>query len=60
MRVLGSTPRRARRNLGYVPQYPAFARDFPVTVEQVVLMGRLGQGRIIGGYSRRDRRSPAG
>ncbi|WP_293647316.1 metal ABC transporter ATP-binding protein [Thiolapillus sp.] len=55
VRVLGSTPRRARRNLGYVPQYPAFARDFPVTVEQVVLMGRLGQGRIIGGYSRRDR-----
>jgi len=55
VQVLGATPRQARRNLGYVPQYPAFTRDFPVTVEQVVLMGRLGQGRIIGGYSRRDR-----
>ncbi|WP_457665318.1 metal ABC transporter ATP-binding protein [Thiolapillus sp.] len=55
VQVLGTTPRQARRNLGYVPQYPAFTRDFPVTVEQVVLMGRLGQGRIIGGYSRRDR-----
>ncbi|WP_457671408.1 metal ABC transporter ATP-binding protein [Thiolapillus sp.] len=55
VRVLGLRPARARRHLGYVPQYPAFARDFPVTVEQVVLMGRLGQGRIIGGYSRRDR-----
>ncbi len=55
VRVLGLSPVQARRHLGYVPQYPAFARDFPVTVEQVVLMGRLGQGRIIGGYSRRDR-----
>ncbi|WP_456403646.1 metal ABC transporter ATP-binding protein [Thiolapillus sp.] len=55
VQVLGATPRQARRDLGYVPQYPAFARDFPVTVEQVVLMGRLGQSHIIGGYSRRDR-----
>ncbi|HID45673.1 MAG TPA: ABC transporter ATP-binding protein [Chromatiaceae bacterium] len=55
VQVLGTTPQQARRDLGYVPQYPAFARDFPVTVEQVVLMGRLGQGHILGGYSRRDR-----
>jgi len=55
VRVLGTTPRQARRDLGYVPQYPAFARDFPVSVEQVVLMGRLGQGRVIGSYSRGDR-----
>ncbi len=55
VRVLGVSPVQARRHLGYVPQYPAFARDFPVTVEQVVLMGRLGQGKIIGGYNRRDR-----
>lgn len=32
VQVLGTTPRLARRDLGYVPQYPAFARDFPVTV----------------------------
>jgi zinc transport system ATP-binding protein len=55
IRVLGKPPKKARPDLGYVPQYPAFSRDFPVTVEQVVLMGRLGQGRIIGGYSRRDK-----
>lgn len=53
--VLGTTPTRARRRLGYVPQYPAFARDFPITVEQVVLMGRLGRGRWFGGYSASDR-----
>jgi len=55
IKVLGKSPKKARSDLGYVPQYPAFARDFPVTVEQVVLMGRLGQGRIIGGYSRNDK-----
>ncbi|WP_456446505.1 metal ABC transporter ATP-binding protein [Thiolapillus sp.] len=54
VKVLGTTPAQARTRLGYVPQYPAFARDFPVTVEQVVLMGRLGRGRMIGGYSHRD------
>ena len=53
--VLGESPQVARKRLGYVPQYPAFARDFPVTAEQVVLMGRLGGGNLLGGYSRRDR-----
>ena len=37
-------PGQARRLLGYVPQHPGFPRDFPITVEQVVLMGRLGLG----------------
>jgi zinc transport system ATP-binding protein len=53
--VLGNSPQRARRRLGYVPQYPSFARDFPITVGQVVLMGRLGTGRWFGGYSANDR-----
>ncbi len=54
IRIFGQPPVKARRFMGYVPQYPAFARDFPVTVEQVVLMGRLGTGRLVGGYSRHD------
>lgn len=54
VRVHGLPPRRGRADIGYVPQYPAFARDFPVTVEQVVLMGRLGKGSWFGGYSRTD------
>jgi len=48
IRVLGVPPRQARGRLGYVPQYPTFARDFPISVEQVVLMGRLGFGRGLG------------
>jgi zinc transport system ATP-binding protein len=55
IRVLGRPPREARRQVGYVPQHPGFARDFPITVEQAVLMGRLGRGRLLGGYSRSDR-----
>ncbi|MCB1772579.1 MAG: metal ABC transporter ATP-binding protein [Gammaproteobacteria bacterium] len=45
LRVLGRSPRAASRMLGYVPQYPSFPRDFPITVEQVVLLGRLGFGQ---------------
>lgn len=55
VRVLDRSPIKSRRQLGYVPQYPAFARDFPITVEQVVLMGRLGTGRWFGGYSASDK-----
>ena len=55
VRVLGRRPQAASPAVGYVPQYPAFARDFPVTVEQVVLTGRLGRGRLLGGYRLEDR-----
>ncbi len=47
-------PSEGSRVIGYVPQYPPFARDFPITVEQTVLLGRLGTARVLGGYSRRD------
>ena len=45
VKVLGRTPSAASKLLGYVPQYPSFPRDFPITVEQVVQLGRLGQGQ---------------
>ena len=55
IRVLGRRPQHARRHIGYVPQYPAFSRDFPIRVLDVVLMGRLGLGPMLGGWRRRDR-----
>lgn len=55
IRVFGRRPRQARGQIGYVPQYPAFSRDFPITVEEVVLMGRLGLGSMIGHYRAADR-----
>lgn len=57
IRILGKKPRQQRRLVGYVPQYPAFSRDFPITVKQAVLLGRLGKSRIIGGYSAQDYRA---
>lgn len=42
IRVLGHPPATASRLIGYVPQYPSFPRDFPITVEQAVLLARIG------------------
>ncbi len=42
IRVLGHPPAAAGRLIGYVPQYPSFPRDFPITVEQAVLLARIG------------------
>lgn len=55
--VLGKSPRNARRAIGYVPQYPLFPRNFPISVEQVVMMGRLGTGLGFGGWRRSDRQA---
>jgi zinc transport system ATP-binding protein len=55
IRVLGTTPEQARPHIGYVPQFAAFQREFPVTVGEVVLMGRLGVTGRLGGYRRADR-----
>ena len=41
--VLGAAPRKARRAIGYVPQYPNFSRDFPISVGEVVALGALGR-----------------
>ncbi len=53
--VLGRTPRAARRALGYVPQFARFSREFPISVRDTVLMGRLGRTRWFGRYSAEDR-----
>ncbi|HYW04889.1 MAG TPA: ABC transporter ATP-binding protein [Gammaproteobacteria bacterium] len=53
--VLGRPPKAARRAVGYVPQFTTFARDFPISVEGTVLMGRLGRTRWLGAYSATDR-----
>ena len=52
--VFGTKPRRARTRIGYVPQYPGYRREFPVTVRDVVLMGRLGVTSRLGRYTAQD------
>ncbi len=48
-------PDRARALIGYMPQHVQFDPHFPVTVLDVVLMGRLGNGTRFGPYRKRDR-----
>lgn len=57
VRVLGQPPRSSRKHIGYVPQFPPFARDFPISVLDVVLQGRFGLGPSLGGWRRADRQA---
>ena len=54
--VFGSDPAAVRTRIGYVPQSLPFDSRFPVSVGEVVLMGRIAKNRF-GFYSREDRRA---
>lgn len=45
VRVLGATPQEARHRIGYLPQHTRVDPSFPITVGEVVGLGRLGQTR---------------
>jgi manganese/zinc/iron transport system ATP- binding protein len=51
--IFGQPAKEARREVAYVPQTEAVDWDFPVTVEDVVLMGRALEG-FLGWPRRRD------
>ena len=53
--VLGKTPERSRKNIGYVPQVNLFDPDFPISVWNVVLMGRYGRVGPLRWYGKKDR-----
>ena len=55
LHVFGLPPSIARFRIGYVSQHVHLDLQFPVNVIDVVLMGRLGHGRVIGPYSRADK-----
>jgi zinc transport system ATP-binding protein len=59
IRVFGLPPAKARRRLGYMPQHAHLDMDFPVTVLDVVLMGRLGRQFPWGPFRRADREAAA-
>ena len=54
VQVLGTSPEEARLSVGYMPQHMQLDMQFPVTVMDVVLMGRLGR-KGGGRYSKQDR-----
>lgn len=55
VRVFGRSPELVRRRIGYAPQHAAFDPKFPVSVQDVVLMGRIGRAGLLGPYGRSDR-----
>lgn len=55
VRILGDTPDKQRKFVGYIPQHSLFDRDFPATVWDVVLMGRLGHAKRFKDYTDADR-----
>ncbi len=52
--VFGSTPAAARKRIGYMPQAATLDPKFPVTVMDVVLMGRLNNFKA-GWYTAADK-----
>jgi len=59
IRLFGEPPAKGRRRVGYMPQQAALSIHFPVTVIEVVLMGRLTAGRNPVFYRRADRAAGA-
>jgi zinc transport system ATP-binding protein len=55
IRITGKTPAQGRKLIGYVPQYMVFDREFPISVWDVALMGRLSHGRHGIWYNNKDR-----
>jgi zinc transport system ATP-binding protein len=56
VRIFGQNPQHNRRLIGYVPQAATINRKFPISVRQVVSLGRLaGKMPIFHRYSPIDR-----
>jgi len=55
VRINGLAPGLSRDQLGYVPQAVDADRRFPISVKDVVIMGRLATRGLFHGYTREDR-----
>lgn len=57
IRVFGLAPSYALHRMAYVPQILRFDRQFPITVLEVVLLGRLSHLPWYGRYSQADKQA---
>jgi zinc transport system ATP-binding protein len=55
VRILGQDPSHMTGRIGYVPQDTSVNKDFPISVMDVTLMGRLGHMGLSRRYSDEDR-----
>lgn len=50
VRVFGKEPSQFRTKIGYVPQFHKCDREFPITVQELVLLGALSKTSLFGSY----------
>lgn len=50
IRIFGLPPIQARTQIGYVPQFHKCDREFPITVQELVLLGALSKTSMLGSY----------
>ena len=55
--VMGQSPEKGRKFIGYISQFNLFDRDFPISVFDVVLMGRYSKTGLFHRYSEEDKRT---
>jgi manganese/zinc/iron transport system ATP- binding protein len=55
----GELLKKVRRRVAYIPQRESVDWDFPITVQDLVLMGRYGRGNILHRPTRKDREDVA-
>ena len=53
--IFGEPPGKSSHRIGYMPQHLHFNQSFPISVLDVVLMGKLRPGRGWSRYSQKDR-----
>ena len=56
IQVMGEPPEKGRQHIGYVPQFAEYDAEFPISVRDVVRMGRLSNKRLFKPYSAEDDR----
>ena len=54
VRIFGERPQKVRCRIGYVPQIHRIDPDFPITLAELIAMGRLSQRPYFGGFNQID------
>lgn len=57
VKVFGESPKNGRKYIGYVPQYSLYDMDFPISVWDVVLTGRLKRAGLFRKYNENDKKA---
>lgn len=57
VKIYGQIPKIGRKNIGYVPQYTEYDKQYPISVWDVVLMGRRSIRGIAPKYSLSDKKA---